>query len=279
MAGGPAGGPPAWARVVLYATAPSSRSSRPALRLDDHLFKQNPDLYSRTTTRSSSTGRRRWTTSAYSSNGTAFRTFARNTLIVSVAGRDHPDRRGAGGLQPGPARRRWGGAWASPSSSSTWCRRRCCSSRSRGWWPPGPAGLLVGDGARLPHVHHPRLDLAAHGLLQVDPAGYRRAGDGRWLQPARRHLAHGAARFDPGPAVVVFSAHHARTSSSMPWPSCPDQPEDDLRRRDHRADPRRCLLLAVPDGGRPLVAIPLALMYNLFLDRFIAGFTLGAVKG
>jgi len=27
------------------------------------------------------------------------------------------------------------------------------------------------------------------------------------------------------------------------------------------------------------VAIPIALLYNLFLDRFIAGFTLGAVKG
>jgi multiple sugar transport system permease protein len=28
-----------------------------------------------------------------------------------------------------------------------------------------------------------------------------------------------------------------------------------------------------------IVAIPIALLYNLFLDRFIAGFTLGAVKG
>jgi multiple sugar transport system permease protein len=28
-----------------------------------------------------------------------------------------------------------------------------------------------------------------------------------------------------------------------------------------------------------IVAIPVALLYNLFLDRFIAGFTLGAVKG
>jgi multiple sugar transport system permease protein len=28
-----------------------------------------------------------------------------------------------------------------------------------------------------------------------------------------------------------------------------------------------------------LVAIPIALLYNIFLDRFIAGFTLGAVKG
>jgi multiple sugar transport system permease protein len=28
-----------------------------------------------------------------------------------------------------------------------------------------------------------------------------------------------------------------------------------------------------------IVAIPVALVYNFFLDRFIAGFTLGAVKG
>jgi multiple sugar transport system permease protein len=32
-------------------------------------------------------------------------------------------------------------------------------------------------------------------------------------------------------------------------------------------------------AGAAVVAIPIALLYNLFLDRFIAGFTLGAVKG
>jgi multiple sugar transport system permease protein len=32
-------------------------------------------------------------------------------------------------------------------------------------------------------------------------------------------------------------------------------------------------------AGAVLVAIPLAIVYNFFLDRFIAGFTLGAVKG
>jgi multiple sugar transport system permease protein len=32
-------------------------------------------------------------------------------------------------------------------------------------------------------------------------------------------------------------------------------------------------------AGAAVVAIPVALLYNLFLDRFIAGFTLGAVKG
>jgi len=32
-------------------------------------------------------------------------------------------------------------------------------------------------------------------------------------------------------------------------------------------------------AGAALVAIPIALLYNLFLDRFIEGFTLGAVKG
>jgi multiple sugar transport system permease protein len=28
-----------------------------------------------------------------------------------------------------------------------------------------------------------------------------------------------------------------------------------------------------------LVAVPIALVFNLFLDRFISGFTMGAVKG
>ncbi len=32
-------------------------------------------------------------------------------------------------------------------------------------------------------------------------------------------------------------------------------------------------------GAATIVAIPVALLYNIFLDRFIAGFTLGAVKG
>ena len=28
-----------------------------------------------------------------------------------------------------------------------------------------------------------------------------------------------------------------------------------------------------------LVALPIAFVFNLFLDRFVAGFTMGAVKG
>jgi multiple sugar transport system permease protein len=32
-------------------------------------------------------------------------------------------------------------------------------------------------------------------------------------------------------------------------------------------------------AGAIIVAIPVALIYNLFLDRFVAGFTLGAIKG
>jgi multiple sugar transport system permease protein len=28
-----------------------------------------------------------------------------------------------------------------------------------------------------------------------------------------------------------------------------------------------------------LVAVPIAFVFNLFLDRFISGFTMGAVKG
>ena len=37
--------------------------------------------------------------------------------------------------------------------------------------------------------------------------------------------------------------------------------------------------LAIPDGGRRDCRDPVALLYNSFLDRFIAGFTLGAVMG
>ena len=36
---------------------------------------------------------------------------------------------------------------------------------------------------------------------------------------------------------------------------------------------------AAAASAAALVAIPVALIYNIFLDRFIAGFTLGAVKG
>jgi hypothetical protein len=45
------------------------------------------------------------------------------------------------------------------------------------------------------------------------------------------------------------------------------------------AHPRRRLLLAVAPGGGHLVAVPIAFVFNLFLDRFISGFTIGAVKG
>jgi multiple sugar transport system permease protein len=31
-------------------------------------------------------------------------------------------------------------------------------------------------------------------------------------------------------------------------------------------------------GGCLIASVPIALVYNLFLDRFIAGFTVGAVK-
>ena len=32
-------------------------------------------------------------------------------------------------------------------------------------------------------------------------------------------------------------------------------------------------------GGQLLLAIPIALLFNLLLERFVAGFTMGAVKG
>lgn len=31
-------------------------------------------------------------------------------------------------------------------------------------------------------------------------------------------------------------------------------------------------------GACPIVSIPVAILYNFFLDRFVAGFTAGAIK-
>jgi ABC-type maltose transport system permease subunit len=42
---------------------------------------------------------------------------------------------------------------------------------------------------------------------------------------------------------------------------------------------RRPTLLAFPGIVAILVAVPIAFVFNLFLDRFISGFTMGAVKG
>jgi hypothetical protein len=39
------------------------------------------------------------------------------------------------------------------------------------------------------------------------------------------------------------------------------------------------LLLAVAPGRGHPVAVPITFVFNLFLDRFISGFTMGAVKG
>ena len=64
-------------------------------------------------------------------------------------------------------------------------------------------------------------------------------------------------------AVTFISTSDARTVST---------------RSAARADPRRRLFLAVADGGHADPAIPLALLYNMFLDRFIAGFTGGAFR-
>ena len=53
---------------------------------------------------------------------------------------------------------------------------------------------------------------------------------------------------------------------------------DDLGRRAERADPRRRLLLGRMMAAVLIPSIPLALLYNAFLDRFINGFTGGAFR-
>ncbi len=49
-------------------------------------------------------------------------------------------------------------------------------------------------------------------------------------------------------------------------------------RRPDRPDPGRRLLLAALMAATLIPAIPLALLYNAFLDRFIEGFTGGAFR-
>ena len=48
--------------------------------------------------------------------------------------------------------------------------------------------------------------------------------------------------------------------------------------RGDRPGARRHLLLGRADGRRLIASVPVAIAYNLFLDRFIAGITGGAVK-
>jgi hypothetical protein len=40
----------------------------------------------------------------------------------------------------------------------------------------------------------------------------------------------------------------------------------------------RRLLLGLADGRRLITSVPPAILYNFFLDHFIAGFTVGAIK-
>ena len=69
------------------------------------------------------------------------------------------------------------------------------------------------------------------------------------------------------------------TSSSTPAPSCPPAGEDRERRHPHRAGPGRRVPLAGAAGRALLVALPIALVFSLLLNRFVSGFTMGAVKG
>ena len=41
---------------------------------------------------------------------------------------------------------------------------------------------------------------------------------------------------------------------------------------------RRRLFLGLADGGCFIASVPIAILYNFFVDRFIAGFTVGALK-
>ena len=144
-----------------------------------------------------------------------------------------------------------------------------------------PEGHALVDDPRLPVVHDPVRDVAADGVLQDDPAGAR----GR---RARRRLlaAEGAAEDRlPGLAAGDPDRRHLRVLA--------------LRERVHlrvhvhsSTSDERTISAGVPNelirgdvffwqslmAAVLIPSIPLALLYNAFLDRFIKGFTGGAFR-
>ena len=138
---------------------------------------------------------------------------------------------------------------------------------------PVPGGFGRPTVDRLPGARR-------HRLLPGHPAGGRGAGHRGRAEPLRRLLAGCHPLSFPAIVPVVVFAFtlwphefiYARTST--PRPPTPLQ-----RGRANGPHPRRRLLLAVPAGLSIIVAVPIALLFNLLLKGFITGFTMGAVKG
>src|SRR6266542_3062778 len=123
----------------------------------------------------------------------------------------------------------------------------------KGRRPPRPAGLPLVDHHRLPKLHDPVLDMAAHGLLQVHPEGPRRRRHGR------RPDQMGRLREADDPDVDLRHPHrgdlrlHARNAGVRLRPDVHLllRPPDRRRRRPHVPAPWRRLLLGLADGRLP----------------------------
>ena len=196
----------------------------------------------------------------------------------------HPRARGARRLQPGPAQPAAGASGsASGSSSPTSCRRRSCSfpfsrlvsmlglqNSSHGPWsssirpspcPSAPGSSWASSNRSPRRWRSRRWSTAAAGLgaiwrMVLPLVGAR--------PPHRRHL-----RDHPGRAGIRLQPDLHLLGAE----------DDGECRRARGPRPRRRLLLGLADGRLPRSpAIPIAILYNFFLDRFIAGFTVGAVR-
>ena len=136
--------------------------------------------------RTCGTSTRRSRTSATSSTTPSYLRWLGNSLFVGLWSSRSPSPSRCRRATRSPASPgRVGGALASRSSSPTSSRRRsfpAAVTRDLGLGPPGPA--LVADPG-LPVVHDPVRDLAADGLLQVDPSGARGRGADRRLLALR----------------------------------------------------------------------------------------------
>ena len=75
--------------------------------------------------------------------------------------------------------------------------------------------------------------------------------------------------------VVVFSFALTLHEFIYALAFISSRPQDDRRRRDDRADQGDVFFWQSLMAAAVIVAIPVAFLYNLFLDRLVAGLTLG----
>src|SRR5262249_3301583 len=128
------------------------------------------------------------------------------------------------------------------------------------------------------------LDLAPHGLLQVDPARAGGRGHGRRPDAVRRVSPDGRADLGlghPDGRDLQLHARHpgVRLRADVHLPG--EEPDDRRRRvRGVRVFPVRgdVYYWGWRMAARLAASPPIGFLYNLFLDRFIAGFTVGSIK-